>query len=121
MALYEYKCNTCGKHFEYRQSMKDDALSACPESVCEQAVKGKGEVTRLISKNIGLVFKGSGFYLTDYKHQNGSSAVANGSASTNGNMSNKDNTSSEKETKTETADTAKNEANTLSTKTPDSA
>lgn len=70
MALYDYKCNTCGKTFEYRQSMKDDALALCPESICECDEKGKGQVQRVISSNVGLVFKGSGFYLTDYKNNN---------------------------------------------------
>ena len=66
MPVYEYKCQKCGKEFEFTQRITENALEFCPEAVCEEAVKGIGSVERKISKNIGLVFKGSGFYLTDY-------------------------------------------------------
>lgn len=66
MPIYEYKCNTCGITFDYKQSMSESALTKCPEEVCKSAEKGSGSVHRVMSKNIGLVFKGSGFYLTDY-------------------------------------------------------
>ncbi len=66
MPIYEYKCNTCGTTFDYKQSMSDAALTKCPEEVCTSDDKGSGSVHRVMSKNIGLVFKGSGFYLTDY-------------------------------------------------------
>ncbi|GAB1370551.1 hypothetical protein MASR1M45_06120 [Candidatus Kapaibacterium sp.] len=66
MPVYDYKCNTCGKTFEYKQSISDSALSNCPAEICTGIEKGRGEVVRVMSKNIGLVFKGSGFYLTDY-------------------------------------------------------
>jgi putative FmdB family regulatory protein len=66
MPTYEYKCRTCGKEFELKQSIKDDAIESCPEDICECQEKGKGEVFRKISKNIGVVFNGSGFYQTDY-------------------------------------------------------
>jgi len=56
MPIYEYKCAKCGK-FEKLQKVGEDALTHCPS--CE------GEVERLISKNVGVVFKGSGFYKTD--------------------------------------------------------
>lgn len=56
MPIYEYKCSNCG-HFEQKQSMKDAALTNCP--TCD------GPVQRLISKTIGVVFKGSGFYIND--------------------------------------------------------
>ena len=68
MPVYHYKCKTCGDEFHYQQSIKADALTKCPESVCKAEHKGEGEVIRKISKNIGLVFNGSGFYLTDYVH-----------------------------------------------------
>lgn len=60
MATYDYHCNTCGKDFEHVQSMKDDALTEC---LCGQ----KGSVERRISASAGIIFKGSGFYVTDYK------------------------------------------------------
>ena len=66
MPVYEYKCHTCGKEFEYTQRISENSLSVCPVGICEMEIKGTGNVERKISRNIGLVFKGSGFYLTDY-------------------------------------------------------
>lgn len=74
MPTYDYKCDTCGKTFEYDQRITEDALTHCPEEVCSELIKGKGEVHRVISKNVGLIFKGTGFYLTDYTNKNGSNA-----------------------------------------------
>ena len=59
MPTYEYKCLECDHRFEAFQSMKDDPLESCPE--CE------GSVKKLISSGAGLIFKGSGFYITDYR------------------------------------------------------
>ena len=69
MPTYSYKCDTCGKEFSYQQRISEPALTHCPSDICECEVKGKGDVHRKISKNIGLVFNGSGFYLTDYVHK----------------------------------------------------
>lgn len=59
MPTYEYKCESCGHIFEAFQSIKADPLKECP--VCG------GEVRRLIGLGNGLIFKGTGFYITDYK------------------------------------------------------
>ncbi|MFC1606920.1 FmdB family zinc ribbon protein [Candidatus Latescibacterota bacterium] len=59
MPTYEYKCKICGHEFEAFQLMSEDPLDDCP--VC------KGAVERLISAGGGLIFKGSGFYITDYR------------------------------------------------------
>ncbi len=56
MPTYEYKCERCGK-FEQWQSITDDPLASCP--TCG------GPVNRLISNNVNIIFKGSGFYVTD--------------------------------------------------------
>ncbi len=56
MPLYEYECEQCGVRFERRQSFADDPVRACPEC--------GGPVHRLIQP-VGIVFKGSGFYVTD--------------------------------------------------------
>lgn len=56
---YEYECGKCGHRFELFQSMADEPLKACP--CCG------GEVRRLIGTGAGLIFKGSGFYETDYR------------------------------------------------------
>ncbi len=56
MPVYDYKCEECGR-FEYTQRITEDALTVCPQ--CGH------QVQRLISKNVGVVLKGSGFYKTD--------------------------------------------------------
>ncbi|MGC9077473.1 MAG: FmdB family zinc ribbon protein [Candidatus Kapaibacteriota bacterium] len=93
MPIYEYKCEKCGKVFEYQQKITDEPLEFCPPEICESAEhKGMGKVHRIISKNIGLIFKGSGFYITDYSRKNSSlsSTDRNGVGSKNGsNSSNK--------------------------------
>lgn len=82
MPTYDYQCKTCGKTFEWFQSMSAEKLTQCPDSICEQNEKGKGEVERKIGKGAGLIFNGSGFYLTDYNRSSGSAAAsASGSAS----------------------------------------
>jgi putative FmdB family regulatory protein len=59
MPTYEYKCHQCGHRFEQDQRITAEALKECPEC--------KGAVQRLISKSVGISFKGSGFYVTDSK------------------------------------------------------
>ncbi|MBC8144919.1 MAG: FmdB family transcriptional regulator [bacterium] len=68
MPTYEYQCRTCGHRFELMQSMSADVLSTCPTNECtlDDERKGTGEVFRRVSGGAGLVFKGEGFYLTDY-------------------------------------------------------
>ena len=60
MPTYEYMCEKCGK-FEEFQRMSDEPLSHCPK--CGSPVR------RLISKNVGIIFKGSGFYVTDHRSE----------------------------------------------------
>jgi putative FmdB family regulatory protein len=59
MPTYEYECLDCKVRFEEFQRMKDPAIRKCP--------KCGGRVRRIISGGAGLIFKGSGFYATDYK------------------------------------------------------
>jgi putative FmdB family regulatory protein len=59
MPTYQYRCHDCGYEFEEFQSMTEDAISVCPEC--------KGHTRRLITGGAGLLFKGSGFYITDYR------------------------------------------------------
>jgi putative FmdB family regulatory protein len=59
MPTYDYKCLDCDHRFEAVQRMTEDALSTCPE--CE------GKLKRLIGAGAGIIFKGSGFYQTDYR------------------------------------------------------
>ena len=67
MPTYEYQCSKCGHVFEKYQSMADRALTVCPKDVCKKKSWGKGPVKRVIGAGAGLIFKGSGFYITDYR------------------------------------------------------
>lgn len=70
MPTYEYQCEKCRKTFELFQSMKDPVLTTCPKEACRQKTWGKGKVRRLLGTGAGLIFKGSGFYITDYRSSN---------------------------------------------------
>ncbi len=70
MPTYEYVCEKCGHHFEKVQSMMEAALKTCPKELCGKKKWGKGKVKRAISAGAGLIFKGSGFYITDYRSEN---------------------------------------------------
>jgi len=61
MPTYDYQCQTCGHEFEAKQSMKDPHLTDCPKADCS------GPVRRKIGLGAGFIFKGSGFYITDYR------------------------------------------------------
>jgi len=69
MPTYEYECEKCRKPLEVFQSMKDNAFTVCPESHCRMKRWGKGKVRRLLGTGEGLIFKGSGFYITDYRSE----------------------------------------------------
>jgi len=69
MPTYEYDCLKCKKGFEISQSMKDDALKTCPKEKCRQKKWGKGKVKRKLGIGAGFIFKGSGFYITDYRSE----------------------------------------------------
>ena len=66
MPTYKYRCKNCGHEFEVRQRMSDKALTECP--VCG------GKVRRVVG-SVGIVFKGSGFYVTDNRNANGKGRV----------------------------------------------
>jgi putative FmdB family regulatory protein len=67
MPTYEYSCEKCGKNFDTFQSMRDEPLRECPKELCRQKKWGHGKVKRLLGTGAGLIFKGSGFYITDYR------------------------------------------------------
>jgi putative FmdB family regulatory protein len=81
MPTYEYQCEKCDKTFEIAQSMKDAPLKSCPKDRCRQKTWGKGKVRRLIGTGAGLIFKGSGFYITDYRSEGYKAAAKTESAS----------------------------------------
>ena len=61
MPTYEYECEKCGHIFEEYQSISAEPLKNCPKEDCD------GNVKRLFSPGAGFLFKGSGFYITDYR------------------------------------------------------
>lgn len=68
MPTYQYQCSACKHAFEELQSMKEDALTKCPK--CK-----KKKLERLLGTGAGLLFKGSGFYITDYRSDSYKSAA----------------------------------------------
>jgi putative FmdB family regulatory protein len=73
MPTYEYECEACGERFEYFQRITES-----PKTTCERC---GGRLEKLLSAGSGLIFKGSGFYITDYKRGNGSSKSSSESKS----------------------------------------
>lgn len=87
MPTYDYLCKTCGHRFEKFQSITSEPVHVCPKC-------SKENVTRLMSGGMGLIFKGSGFYITDYKNNKTSTSV-------------QEKTKPQKETKKKQVDTKK--------------
>jgi putative FmdB family regulatory protein len=65
---YEYECAGCGHNFDAFQSMSEDPLKECPSC-------GQRKLKRLVGGGIGIIFKGSGFYVNDSKKTKSSSSV----------------------------------------------
>jgi len=68
MPTYDYRCDACGHTFEEFQSFSDKPLKKCP--AC-----GKAKLRRLIGTGAAVIFKGSGFYQTDYRSESYKSAA----------------------------------------------
>ena len=71
MPLYEYQCEDCGVRFERRQRMTEEPVKVCPDC--------GGDVHRLIHP-VGIIFKGSGFYVTDNRAKSSTASPANKSS-----------------------------------------
>jgi putative FmdB family regulatory protein len=69
MPTYEYVCTKCGHQFEKKQPISEKPLTFCPQDQCGQKRWGKGRVIRGVGGGSGLIFKGSGFYITDYRSE----------------------------------------------------
>ena len=93
MPIYVYQCDTCGLAFEHRQRMADDPLVDCPE--CD------GHVHRVIQP-VGIVFRGSGFYVTDNRSR--SSTALPGKKETETKSDSKSEKSDSSETSSTTTD-----------------
>jgi len=90
MPTYEYRCKECGEHLEVVQAFTDDALTECPNC---------GGPLRKVFGNIGITFKGSGFYKTDNRSKSSASSTkASESASDSGSKSESSSSDSKKET-----------------------
>ena len=103
MPTYEYKCLDCGIQFERFQSITEDPIQECPEC--------SGQTKRLIGAGAGLIFKGSGFYITDYRsegYKESAKKDKDSSSSGDGNSKSSDSKSSDsKSSKTESSDSSK--------------
>jgi len=80
MPTYQYHCTKCDQEFDVFQSMTENALTTCRKDVCRMNKWGKGKVKKLISAGAGLIFKGSGFYITDYRSESYKEAAKKDSA-----------------------------------------
>jgi putative FmdB family regulatory protein len=80
MPTYEYVCSKCGHEFDKFQSIADKPLDVCPKELCAQKKWGRGKVKKKISAGAGLIFKGSGFYITDYRSEKYKEAAKKDSA-----------------------------------------
>ena len=80
MPTYEYSCQKCGQTFEAFQSMRDEPFRECPKELCRLPKWGHGKVKRLLGTGAGLIFKGSGFYSTDYRSESYKAAAKKESA-----------------------------------------
>lgn len=93
MPTYEYACEACGHQFEEFQSIKADPIQKCPKC-------GKKKVKRLISGGAGFLFKGSGFYITDYRDSSYKDKAKSESGETKADTKSEPSSGSEKKTET---------------------
>jgi putative FmdB family regulatory protein len=84
MPTYEYHCQKCGQNFEAFQSMRDEPFRECPKDLCRLRKWGRGKVKRLLGTGAGVIFKGSGFYITDYRSDSYKEAAKKESPATAG-------------------------------------
>jgi len=107
MPTYEYECSKCKKNFDAFQSMKDAAYTTCPKEKCRMKSWGKGKVKRLLGAGAGLIFKGSGFYITDYRSEGYKSAAKSDSSAPTSSSSGSETTSSPTKSEGTKAESAK--------------
>jgi putative FmdB family regulatory protein len=97
MPTYQYHCAKCDQEFDLFQPITDKPLATCTKDVCRMKRWGKGKVKKLISAGAGLIFKGSGFYITDYRSESYKAAAQKDSSAASAGSS--DSKSSSAETK----------------------
>jgi putative FmdB family regulatory protein len=100
MPTYEYKCEACGYGFERFQSITADPIKRCPEC-------GKAKVKRLIGTGAGMIFKGSGFYITDYRSDsyNNAAKAEQGGGSSSGSEAKSETKAAEAKSESKPAET----------------
>src|SRR2546425_6454235 len=69
MPTYEYVCSKCENQFDVFQAITEKPLTVCPKDRCARKPWGKGKIKRGIGTGAGIIFKGSGFYTTDYRSE----------------------------------------------------
>ena len=87
MPTYEYICSKCEHKFETVQPITARPLTVCPKALCPKKPWGKGKVKRAIGTGGGLIFKGSGFYTTDYRSEKYKAAAKKDSGAISGSSS----------------------------------
>ena len=97
MPIYAYRCNDCGYEFEKRQRMMDEPLRDCPK--CE------GEIRRVVN-SVGVVFKGSGFYITDSRNGKSTALPSSSSGKSDGDSTDSGESSQSSSAKTDNAATS---------------
>ena len=101
MPTYEYICEKCDHQFDVFQSIKDKPLTVCPEEKCRLKKWGKGKVKKMIGSGAGIIFKGSGFYITDYRSDSYKEAAKKDAAPSGDSGSKSESTSKETCSKSE--------------------
>ena len=99
MPTYDYRCKSCEHEWELFQSIKADPIKKCPSC-------GKQKAERVIGAGAGIIFRGSGFYQTDYRSDSYKKAAeadkkAQDTSSSNGSSEKKSETKSEKKSSSE--------------------
>ncbi len=110
MPTYEYVCEKCGHHFEKFQSMSAKPLATCPEDICPQKKWAKGKVKKMISAGAGLIFKGTGFYITDYRSEGYKEAAKKDASASSSTSTSSSDTKASKPASSESKPAAKSEA-----------
>jgi putative FmdB family regulatory protein len=95
MPTYEYSCEKCKQNFDAFQSMRDEPFRQCPKELCRLPKWGRGKVKRLFGTGAGVIFKGSGFYSTDYRSPSYKEAAKKESGAAGGGGSDKSSSAKE--------------------------
>ena len=112
MPTYDYECSACGHTFEKFQSIKAPAIRRCPQ--CSQR-----KVKRLIGAGGGIIFKGSGFYETDYRSDSYRKSAEKDKPSSSSDSSSDSKSESKSDTKSDGSNSTKSDSNSKSSPSSD--